>query len=204
MARSRKRPQGAPDVASAVGGSLAQQSSPELVVGDKTPPEPSVPATPASRPTPRVYSQAERERIHSDVCELMATGLSGRAACEAVGVPQSVWMGWIASSVVSLDQYARAREACATVLAESILDEAQKWALIDPAGGRLIVDAKKWVAARMYPKRWGDKLDITSGGEKVSPIVALPAVTLIPDKLEQAEEAEVLEVAELPRLPDAT
>ena len=201
MARSRKRPHGAPDVASAVGGSLAQQSSPELVVGDKTPPEPSVPATPASR---TVHSQYEREELHGQVCDLIERGYSTRKACEEVGVVRKVWWEWVSSGVVDRDQYARAREANAAWHAEGIVEEAERWALIDPQAGKLVVDAKKWVAARMHPRMWGDKIDITSGGEKVSPIVALPAVTLIPDKLEQAEEAEVLEVAELPRLPDAT
>jgi hypothetical protein len=28
------------------------------------------------------------------------------------------------------------------------------------------VDARKWVAAKLKPKKYGDKIDVTSGGEK--------------------------------------
>ena len=39
---------------------------------------------------------------------------------------------------------------------------------------RLRIDARKWILSRMNPKKFGDKTDITSGGEKlVTNIVSL-------------------------------
>lgn len=199
MARTRTRASKRPaSVASAEGGGLATQSSSESAVADKSPQSPSAPATPASR---TVYSQYEREEIHRQVCALVALGYSTVKACDEVGIARQVWAEWVASGRVDSDSYARAREAGADWHAEGIVDTAEKWALIDPQAGKLVVDAKKWVAARMYPKRWGEKLDVTSNGKEISPIAALPAVVLVQDKLAQAEQAEVLGIADLPRLP---
>lgn len=203
MARTRKRPQGTPDVASAEGGGLAQHSSPEPRVapaGDL--PDASRATAPASRP---VYSQFEREELHTQVCALIEQGASTRAACEEVGVSRQAWWEWVSSNTVDADQYARAREANAAWHAEGIVEEAERLGRIDPAYAKVVVDAKKWVASRLHPRMWGDKLDVTSNGKEVSPIVALPAVTLIQqaasaDKLAQAETAEVLGIVELPRL----
>lgn len=33
---------------------------------------------------------------------------------------------------------------------------------------RLRIDARKWILSRMNPKKFGDKTDITSGGEKIT------------------------------------
>lgn len=78
-------------------------------------------------------------------------------------------------------RYARAREQQqeahvdrAMMLAEAVAET--------PGGGdrvqayRLLVDTIKWRAARFYPKQFGDRVDVTSGGEKLQPgVVALPA-----------------------------
>ena len=33
---------------------------------------------------------------------------------------------------------------------------------------RLRVDARKWALSKMNPKKYGDKVDVTSGGEKIN------------------------------------
>ena len=57
--------------------------------------------------------------------------------------------------------YARAREDRADVLADEIVaiaDSAE-----DPNKGRLQVDARKWAAAKLNAKRYGDKTELTHG-----------------------------------------
>jgi len=56
------------------------------------------------------------------------------------------------------EQYARARERRAEVLADEILDIADK--AEDAQIARLQVDARKWAASKLDPKRYGDRLDI--------------------------------------------
>jgi hypothetical protein len=39
---------------------------------------------------------------------------------------------------------------------------------------RLEVDALKWIAARLRPKKWGDKLDVTTNGNDMAGVIILP------------------------------
>lgn len=63
------------------------------------------------------------------------------------------------------DAYARAREAQAEYYAAEIVDIADK--CTDPNKARLQIDARKWYASKVAPKKFGDKLDLTAnlGGE---------------------------------------
>lgn len=68
-----------------------------------------------------------------------------------------------------LAQYTRAREIGADSLADDILEIADeaRFGKIDPNAARVAGDLKKWSASKLRPKRYGDKLDVTSGGEKL-------------------------------------
>ncbi len=77
-----------------------------------------------------------------------------------------------------MDQYARAREAQAEVRADEIVDIADDESgdfTTDEDGKRVVnhehiqrsrlrVDARKWVASKLLPKRYGDKLQHTGEG----------------------------------------
>ena len=65
---------------------------------------------------------------------------------------------WQAADAEFSAQYARAREARAEVLADEIVDIADK--AEDAQIARLQVDARKWAASKLDPKRYGDRLDI--------------------------------------------
>ena len=63
------------------------------------------------------------------------------------------------------ERITRAREQGFVSLAEQARDKAQK--AEDPQKGRLAFDADRWFLGKMCPKRFGDKLDVTSGGDKI-------------------------------------
>lgn len=138
------------------------------------------------------HTQQEREAIHELVCQAIESGLTSPKACEAVGVERGTWMGWMSAGHTDIARYAHAREQLGDLLAEGIISDAETLGRTDPAYAKVVVDAKKWVAARLFPKRWGDKVDITSGGEKMSPVAALPANVLI--------NAQVAQIAQLPKV----
>lgn len=91
---------------------------------------------------------------------------------------KSTVMRWLASHQEFRDQYACAREAQADYYAEEIIeisdDGTNDWmerklsdGSSEPvenkdvlARSRLRVDTRKWLMARMAPKKYGDKLDI--------------------------------------------
>ena len=106
------------------------------------------------------------------ICERLAEGESLRSICKGEDMPnKSTVMRWLADNEAFRDQYARAREAQADHLAEEILQiaddgsndtyqtddgEAVNHDVI--ARSRLRVDARKWLASKMAPKKYGDKL----------------------------------------------
>lgn len=75
-----------------------------------------------------------------------------------------------------LDDYVRAREESADVDAERIQEIAEKTLSgeYDAASARVALDAFKWSASKKQPKKYGDKVDVTSGGEKLE----TPTITI--------------------------
>lgn len=74
---------------------------------------------------------------------------------------------WAAENSDFGAEYAHAREAQAEHMDDKILTAAEA-ADKDAAAARVKVDAYKWRAAKLAPKKYGDKIDVTSGGEKVT------------------------------------
>jgi len=62
------------------------------------------------------------------------------------------------------DKYARAREAQADVYAQEIVDIADTSEL-SPDDRRVKIDARKWAAGKLKPKKYGDRIDHNLGGE---------------------------------------
>jgi hypothetical protein len=67
------------------------------------------------------------------------------------------------------EQYERAREDAADTFADEITDIADTDDDVNRAKVR--IDARKWVASRMKPKRWGDRQKHEVSGEGGGPLV---------------------------------
>lgn len=97
------------------------------------------------------------------ICERIADGESLRTICSAVDMPNNATVfRWLAANRDFSDQYARAREDQAESLADEIVkiaDEAE-----DANVARLRVEARKWVASKLKPKRYGEKLELEHSG----------------------------------------
>jgi hypothetical protein len=102
---------------------------------------------------PSTYSP----ELAAEICGRLANGEPLAKICreEAMPAPSSVYL-WLTQHKDFSDMYARAREDQADTMADEIVriaDEAE-----DPAKGRLQVDARKWVAAKLKPRKYGDKV----------------------------------------------
>lgn len=96
---------------------------------------------------------------------------------------------WCADDEEKMTHYMRAREARADKIFEEILIIADKQDsdVVKNEDGedvvnhnviqrsRLQIDARKWMIGKMQPKKYGDSLDLTSGGEKIS-VPSIPIV----------------------------
>ncbi len=116
------------------------------------------------------------------VCGQIADCVPLRIIAESAGVSVGTLCGWLASSEHA-EQYVCAREAQADHFAADILaiaDDCSNDFYTDDDGklrtdhdaiarSRLRVEARKWLASKMYPRKYGDKLDV-SATHTVSPL----------------------------------
>ena len=137
------------------------------------------------RGRPSIYSDdlAARPSIYSDdlaatICQRMAEGESLRAICRNADMPgKTTVLRWLGddSHPGFREQYTHAREMQADYFAEEILEIADDGIgdmTEDDKGrlnvnqeivarSRLRVDTRKWLMARMAPKKYGDRMQHT-------------------------------------------
>lgn len=121
------------------------------------------------------------EEVATKICELIADGNSVRTICAMEGMPsRASIILWLTKHEEFSVQYAR---ACA-VRQEEKFDEIRDIAANteDVQRARLLVDVVKWQLSKEAPKKYGDKLDMTSGGEKLEGLV------IVRDKSEVSEQ----------------
>ena len=103
------------------------------------------------------------QELADEICRRIAEGESLRSICEPEGMPApSTVCLWVVSNASFSEQYARARDAQADHYADEIVSIADTEA--DPAKARVRVDARKWVASKLKPKRYGEKVELEHGG----------------------------------------
>lgn len=127
---------------------------------------------------PSEYSQQAADEL----CEYLAQGKSLISYCKLPSTPGfTTVMRWLAEREEFRDQYARAREAQADYYAEEVVEIAStvlpaikrtesrsgKRKHVEEVHGdaversRLMMDARKWYAGKLAPKKYGEKLDVT-------------------------------------------
>jgi hypothetical protein len=113
-----------------------------------------------------------QDEIKAHVCEEIAKGRSLRDICAADGFPApSTICLWLKNDAAFAEHYAHARERQADHFADEIIEIADKATAANYNVARLKVDARKWKASKLAPKKYGDKLDLNhSGGLKVETV----------------------------------
>lgn len=127
------------------------------------------------------FTIQQRDEIFNEVIKLIEDGLSLRKAIIENGrCSRDTFNEWLKSDRELSDQYVTACTSRADALFEEIIeiaDETSNDTLHTERGdvvnsewiarSRLRVDARKWVVSKMNPKKYGDKTDVTSGGDKI-------------------------------------
>lgn len=94
------------------------------------------------------------------VCALIASGHSLRQIAGMEGLPSmEAVRTWLLKDAEFAAQYARAREEQAEAFAEEIVAIADTEP--DAAKARNRIDARKWVAVKLLPKKYGDKVQVS-------------------------------------------
>ncbi|MCA8026424.1 terminase small subunit-like protein [Burkholderia cepacia] len=112
--------------------------------------------------------------LFARICERIASGESLRTICKGAGMPHRVtFLRWVNADEERGKQYSEALMLRAENYFDEIIDIADSKA--DPQKTRVQIDARKWVLARMNPKKYGDKftqeLTGADGGQLVVKIV---------------------------------
>src|SRR5215831_3625410 len=132
---------------------------------------------PPGKPTGRPSSYSEAAA--NEICQRMTTGQGLLRICADDHMPDRATVyRWLEANDGFRDRYVRAREALMDFYAEQILviafdesgdivvDQAPDGRLKTVANhakvqrDRLKVDSLKWIASRLFPKRYGDKMEL--------------------------------------------
>ena len=189
---------------------------------------------PPGKPTGRPSSYSEA--VASEICQRMTTGQGLLRICADGHMPDRATVyRWLDANESFRDRYVRAREALMDFYAEQILviafDESGDIVVDQAPDGRsktvanhakvqrdrLKVDSLKWIASRLFPKRYGDKMELLGqdGGssstlsikwldsDKAPPIALEPPKQLtyqkpeLPADLTEAEWSKLLQILEV-------
>lgn len=110
------------------------------------------------------------------ICARLAGGESLKKITDEAGMPSRVTVySWLRTQEEFLNNYTRARDDQADSLADDLEDIAEQVisGTLDPNAARVAGDLKKWSASKLKPKKYGDKIDVTSGDKPLpQPILA--------------------------------
>lgn len=106
----------------------------------------------------------------SAILESISGGGSLRRACSDNGQTPQSFLRLVVADTEIAERYAHARMSQAAVHADEIISIADDPEL-DPNDKRVRVDARKWVAARLHPKQWGDKQAVEVTGKDGAPLI---------------------------------
>lgn len=132
------------------------------------------------------YSPEQIESIFKIIIEQIKEGRSLTSVLkdDSLGVKMpadNTFDKWCDEDEAKMTEYTHAREKRAEKIFEEILEIADKQDadVITNADGedvvnhnviqrsRLQIDARKWMLGKMQPKKYGDSIDVTSGGDKL-------------------------------------
>lgn len=129
------------------------------------------------------------------ICQGIAVGKSARAMCIAARIAQPTLWKWLGENETFSKQYARAKEDCADYLAAEIIeiaDEGRNDTYMDEDGiihtdhdviarSRLRVDARKWYASKLSPKKYGDRTTLAGDADNPLAVLTMESIAANPN-----------------------
>lgn len=115
----------------------------------------------------KAFTPEQRAKATGEILAQIAMGKSLRSICEAGDQwtpAESTFRMWVSESPEIAAQYACAREVRADVIFDEVLTIADAATAETVNVARLQIDARKWMAGKMKPKAYGDKLELGGTG----------------------------------------
>lgn len=104
---------------------------------------------------PSLYSQ----ELADEICSQLSGGKSLRSVCLQESMPSArTVFSWLRDKPDFLQQYEKSKEESSDALADEMIDIADDQEE-DAQSRRVRIDTRKWIASKLKPKKYGDKLD---------------------------------------------
>lgn len=183
----------------------AKAKKPEIVARSPKPKKPAKAKKPTGRPSK--YTQ----ELADEICEMLAMGYSIRTVCRPEHMPSiQTFFRWLRMYPEFNEQYAHAKQEAADAMAEDILDIADDgtndWMEKQDASGDMVgwmlngehvqrsklrIESRKWLMAKMKPRKYGDKLDMTTNGNDIGVTLnAQQAEQLLRARAKRADQSD--------------
>lgn len=137
------------------------------------------------------YSKEDKEKILNEIFDKIENGVSTRKSIIDCKMHAKTFYEWIDNDEEKSKQYARACELRADALLDEMInivdDISNDWEdiIVEGDNGDMIVqdkkvnyeniqrsrlryDARKWLVSKLHPKKYGEKLDVTSKGDAIN------------------------------------
>lgn len=113
----------------------------------------------------------DKQAVMGEICTRLVDGESLRKICRDEHMPAiSTVMLWLTQDETLSEQYARAKTEQADTIFQEVLDIADSATNEDVQVARLKIDARKWMAGKLKPKVYGEKIDhVSSDGSMKMP-----------------------------------
>lgn len=115
---------------------------------------------------PSIYSI----KLVTEICKRISSGESLRQVCKDKDMPSRKTVHlWLLDE--NKDLFLHQYETACDVRTEEKFDEIEEIAKdesIDVNRARLRVDTRKWYLSKVLPKKYGEKLDVTSKNERIT------------------------------------
>lgn len=189
----------------------------------KRKPQPRKQAKPKAEPKPAHPLMLDgkdwnRDLVMSHLCDELATSSRGigsilKNGYNGLPLPTySTIMLWLDEDRSLSERYEKAKAAQADFMADELLEIADDgrndWMEKlgkdgQPVGfivngehvqrSRLRVDTRKWLAAKLRPKKYGEKVDLNHGGQPENPVQVATKVVVVPQKSAAVVEKRPIE-----------
>lgn len=144
---------------------------------------------------PSDYTKEEADQI----CKWIASGKSLNKYCQMHGRDSSSVYRWLREERDFASSYTHAHDNRADTLADEIIeivDEVQFGTMEEIAAARLRTDARKWIAAKLKPSKWGERIEVENKGSITFNLAALnrTAVGTIPHNPTDTVDVEATQI----------
>lgn len=138
------------------------------------------------------YTDNQKTDIFDEICEKIINGKSLRSVLREMNpsISPSTFFIWLREDTSKSKQYEISTKERSELMFEEMFDiaddssndyiEKQEGSIVlnseNIQRSRLRIDTRKWALAKMNPKKYGDKLDITSKDESINKDIIIEGV----------------------------